>query len=276
MLSFLVSIRKALGMTTRYPISNSLVFTKVMNDNKDLCIQVVERVLGFAVKDIEYVSVENVLPSIQNRSVQLDVVVKATGKVINLEMQTYDAGDLGRRMRVHRSLMDATQIRKGAKFKDVDDNYVVFIRTFDPFGKGHARYTFRTSCEESRDVALSDGAVSYVYNAAGDLSEVDRPTAELLQFVLTNNDDEHDGLVRDLARAVDAACESEELKMGIHTWEQEMEDRYNYGVRIGREEEAARLNALLLAMAAKGATLDDAISALESADKQSLYEQYGV
>lgn len=47
---------------TRYPISNNLVFTKVMSDNKDLCIEVVERMIGLEVEDIEYVNVEHMLP----------------------------------------------------------------------------------------------------------------------------------------------------------------------------------------------------------------------
>ena len=276
----------------RYPISNSLVFTKVMSDNKGLCIQVVERVLGFAVEDIEYVHAEHMLPSIQNRSVQLDVLVKATGKVVNLEMQTYDSGDLGRRMRAHRSLMDATQIGKGTHYRDVDDNYVVFICTFDPFGEGRARYTFRTVCEESGALELDDGAISYVYNAAGDLSQVEEPIAELLEYILTNNAGKDDGLACDLARAVDIACESEELKMGIHTWEWEMRDCRDYGMRLGREEglqeglqqglqqgrdeEAARMNALLAAMTAAGVSADDIVAVIASSDRESLYEQYGV
>lgn len=265
---------------TKYPIWNNLVFTKVMSDNKELCIEVVQRLLGFEVQDIEYVSVENVMPSIYNRSVQLDVVVKATGKVVNLEMQAYDVGDLGRRMRVHRSLMDATQIRKGARFKDVDDNYVVFICTFDPFGEGHARYTFKTTCVECDSVEPADGAVSYVYNAAGDLSQVEEPVAELLEYILSNDAGRGDGLARELARAVDAACNSEELKMGIHTWEQEMEDRYDYGVRVGREEGleegASRMNALFAAMIAAGISADDIVAMVSESDKESLYEQYGV
>lgn len=284
MLSFLVSDRKASSMATRYPISNSLIFTKVMSDNKDLCIKVVERVLGFEVQDIEYVHAEHMLPSIKNRSVQLDVIVKATGKIVNLEMQTYDAGDLARRMRVHRSLMDATQIAKGEAFEEIDDNYVVFICTFDLFREGRARYTFRTMCEESTDVGLCDGAISYVYNAAGNLSEVEEPIAELLQYVLTNDVGGSDDLVQDLARAVEVACESEELKMGIHTWEQEMRDRYNYGVRIGREEGlqegfekgAARMNALFAAMIAAGVPADDIVTTIAESDVESLCERYGV
>ena len=284
MLPFLVSVRKALSMTTRYPISNNLVFTKVMNDNKDLCIQVVERVLGFAVEDIEYVHTEHMLPSIKNRSVQLDVVVKATGKVINLEMQTYNASDVGRRMRVHRSLMDATQIGKGTIYGDVDDNYVVFICTFDPFGEGRARYTFRTTCKESKDIELSDGATSYVYNAAGDVSKLEEPVAELLQYILTNDVGGSDNLVQDLARAVEVACESEELKMGVHLYEWDLQDRYREGMRVGREEGlqegfekgAARMNALFAAMIAAGVPADDIVAVIAESNIESLCEQYGV
>lgn len=227
---------------TRYPISNNLVFTKVMSDNKDLCIEVVERMIGLEVEDIEYVNVEHMLPSVHNRSVQLDVVLKATGKMVNLEMQTYNRDDIGRRMRVHRSLMDATQIGKGERFGNVDDNYV--------------------------------------YNATGDLSTLDEPTAKLLQYILTDNASASDGLVRNLEQAVRLACESEELQMGIHTLEQELTDRYDYGVCVGREEGlaegASRMSALFTAMVDAGVSSDDIVAALESVDKESLYEQYGI
>lgn len=227
---------------TRYPISNNLVFTKVMSDNKDLCIEVVERMIGLEVEDIEYVNVEHMLPSVHNRSVQLDVVLKATGKMVNLEMQTYNRDGIGRRMRVHRSLMDATQIGKGERFGNVDDNYV--------------------------------------YNATGDLSTLDEPTAKLLQYILTDNASASDGLVRNLEQAVRLACESEGLQMGIHTLEQELTDRYDYGVRVGREEglaeEASRMSALFTAMVDAGVSSDDIVAALESVDKESLYEQYGI
>lgn len=227
---------------TRYPISNNLVFTKVMSDNKDLCIEVVERMIGLEVEDIEYVNVEHMLPSVHNRSVQLDVVLKATGKMVNLEMQTYNRDGIGRRMRVHRSLMDATQIGKGERFGNVDDNYV--------------------------------------YNATGDLSTLDGPTAKLLQYILTDNASASDGLVRNLEQAVRLACESEELQMGIHTLEQELTDRYDYGVRVGREEGlaegASRMSALFTAMVDAGVSSDDIVAALESVDKESLYEQYGI
>lgn len=272
----------------RYPISNNLVFTKVMTDNKDLCIRVVERMLGLEIADIEYVHVEHKLPSISSRSVQLDVVLKATGKIINLEMQTYDHGDIGRRMRVHRSLMDATQIRKGTVYQGIEDNYVIFICTFDPFGEGRARYTFGTVCEENKGLRLDDGAVGLVYNASGDLSQVEGHTAELLKYILTNNDDTDDDLTRDLARAVEVASASEELKMGIQTWEQEMTDRYNYGVRIGkeeglqeglqagREEGASRMTALFAAMACAGVPADAIVARIAESDRDSLYEEYGV
>ena len=144
------------------------------------------------------------------------------------------------------------------------------------------------ACEEIAGLGLSDGATSYVYNAAGDLSQVEEPVAELLEYVLSNDPDGGDGLARELARAVESACDSEELKMGIHTWEQEMEDRYNYGVRIGREEGlqeglregfekgAARMNALFAAMIAAGVPADEIVATIAESDVESLCEQYGV
>lgn len=115
-----------------------------------------------------------------------------------------------------------------------------------------------------------------MYNATGDLSTLDEPTAKLLQYILTDNASTSDGLVRNLEQAVRLACESEELQMGIHTLEQELADRYDYGVRVGREEEASRMSALFTAMVDAGISSDDIVTALESVDKESLYEQYGI
>ena len=104
-----------------------------------------------------------------------------------------------------------------------------------------------------------------MYNATGDLSTLDEPTAKLLQYILTDNASTSDGLVRNLEQAVRLACESEELA-----------DRYDYGVRVGREEEASRMSALFAAMVDAGVSSDDIVTALESVDKESLYEQYGI
>ena len=115
-----------------------------------------------------------------------------------------------------------------------------------------------------------------MYNATGDLSALDEPTAKLLQYILTDNASASDGLVRNLEQAVRLACESEELQMGIHTLEQELADRYDYGVRVGREEEASRMSALFTAMVDAGVSPDDIVAVLESVDKKSLYKQYGI
>ena len=93
------------------------------------------------------VFVENLL----NRSVRLDILATdSTVRKINVEIQRSDKGAGRKRARYNSSMMDANLLRKGEKFDELPETYVVFITEHDVIGKGRtlyhiSRYIFDTN-----------------------------------------------------------------------------------------------------------------------------------
>ena len=107
----------------------------------------IQLVLRIVLEMPDLVVVENLL----NRSVRLDVLATdSTGRKINVEIQRSDKGAGRKRARYNSSMMDANLLRKGEKFDELPETYVVFITEHDVIGKGKplyhiGRYIFDTS-----------------------------------------------------------------------------------------------------------------------------------
>ena len=68
---------------------------------------------------------------------RLDVLATdSTGRKINVEIQRSDKGAGRKRARYNSSMMDANLLRKGEKFDELPETYVVFITEHDVIGKG--------------------------------------------------------------------------------------------------------------------------------------------
>ena len=55
--------------------------------------------------------------------------------------------------------------------------------TFDPFGKGLPRYTFREICEEDKRVRLNDGTTKIFYNCTYKGGDLPKDLRELYEYV---------------------------------------------------------------------------------------------
>ncbi len=113
-----------------------------------LVLRIVLEMTDLEVIDVRtQVFVENLL----NRSVRLDVLATdSTGRKINVEIQRSDKGAGRKRARYNSSMMDANLLRKGEKFDELPETYVVFITEHDVIGKGRplyhiGRYIFDTN-----------------------------------------------------------------------------------------------------------------------------------
>ena len=79
-------------------------------------------------------------------------------------MQTTDKHDLAQRPRYYQATMDVENIERGAIYKNMKDNYVIFICTFDPFKEGLPIYTFENRCVENPNKKLNDGTQKIFLN----------------------------------------------------------------------------------------------------------------
>ncbi len=102
-------------------------------------------------------------PIAQGRSIRLDILVKDnSGKMYNVEVQRSEDGAIERRARFHSSMLDSRMLKKGQKFKELMDSYVIFITETDYFKRGLAKYTIKKYIEESDEEFCDGSHIIYV------------------------------------------------------------------------------------------------------------------
>ena len=90
-------------------------------------------------------------------------------------MQTGRKKELPRRSRYYQSVADMSTTPTGAKYRNLPDNILIFICTFDPFDRALPRYTFQYTCDEDPELKLQDGTLRIFLNAtATELSDLDQ------------------------------------------------------------------------------------------------------
>ena len=72
-------------------------------------------------------------------------------------------------------------------------------RSFDPFGRGYAKYYFQNLCKEDRELYLKDGTEKIFYNCAADPEKVPENLRELYDYIRTGK------VEGDLSRRIDEA-----------------------------------------------------------------------
>lgn len=206
--------------------TNSVVFNLVMRRNPDLCKGVVEAALGFELSKISYIETEKTIqPKLTSRNVRLDVVAKADGKMIDIEMQVAYEPSLARRARYYESAMDTDALKSGIPYHELPESYVIFFCKGAPFGKGCAerRFAMMDALHPTEKMALDDGRTVVVLSA-GNWPEAESPSLSgLLKYIHTGNvDDGSDDLTSRLENAVRELREDED-NMGYMTLAEQLE-----------------------------------------------------
>lgn len=139
-----------------------------MQDEK-LCKELLEIILGVEIEKIVYNEQQKVFQDAFNgKGIRLDVYVNdEKHTVYDLEMQTSNTTELPKRTRYYHSSIDRGHLEAGEKYSKLKDTYVIFICTFDLFGKGYGKYSFETLCKENYSINLQDGRHTIFVNATG-------------------------------------------------------------------------------------------------------------
>lgn len=123
---------------------------------------------------------------------------------------------------------------------------MLFLCTFDPFGRGYAKYSFQNLCKEDRELYLKDGTEKIFYNCIADPEKVPENLRELYEYIRSGK------VGGDLSRRIDeAVCmvrkneewRSEYMKELLHDDDVREE---------GREEGESQLVKLINSMIAGG------------------------
>ncbi len=192
-------------------ITDDFMFGAVMRDPKR-CKPMLEMILGVKIDHIEYHELQKPINArYQSKSIRLDVYVEdGEGTVYDIEIQTTNKKNLPRRVRYYQGLIDVNILEKGEDYKALRKSYVIFIATYDPFGKGRYVYTFENRCREDSSIALGDDATKLVLNTKGTVGEISDELKALLRYMDGMEPDSD--YTKDLSRAVTEIKADEEWR----------------------------------------------------------------
>lgn len=171
-------------------IADDFMFGKVMED-KELCRAVLECLLNQPVGELEEIQAEREFRYITDgKPVRLDVYTRDQKSVYDAEMQNLNHQktenlELPKRSRFYQSSMDTDHLRKGKSYRELPEGKVLFICTFDPFGKGYAKYSFRNICIEDKNLYLNDGTEKIFYNSTSRSEDISENLRLLYQYITT-------------------------------------------------------------------------------------------
>ena len=93
--------------------------------------------------------------------IRMDLYVREDNSIFDAEMQNRNKRSieslfLGKRVRYYQSMIDTDFLGKRENYDKLPESTIIFICTFDPFGQGIWRYTFKNVCLESLEIAGTD------------------------------------------------------------------------------------------------------------------------
>ncbi len=223
----------------RATLSNNFIFYKVMRAHPDACQRLIEMLLGVKIKDIKMSSEETIAVDPYSKSVRLDVYVKDTGRVFDVEMQMTNTKELPERARYYQGIMDVDTLKPKQKYKDLPDSHVIFICMDDIFANSLPVNTFQNVCIEDGKTKLGDRTWKHFFIAPiCAIMSKDAEVKAFFEFLISNQ--ASDSYTDSLKSYVVDAKRSVENKMQFMTWERQraydFDDGKEAGIAIGREE----------------------------------------
>ena len=219
--------------------TNDFMFCKIMQDKK-ICKPFLEAILGIKIDHIEYLEPQKTIDiKIDAKGIRLDIYVD-DGKVIyDCEMQTSFFRNIPKRSRYYQGFIDMDLIEKGADYSRLKKSFVIFICTFDLFGRNGYVYTFENQCLEYPGLSLGDDAIKVFININGnDASHISPELKELFTFIRTSTIPKNceNPLISDMNVALQKARSNEEWRKEYMTLETMRTDYTEKGREEGREE----------------------------------------
>ena len=101
--------------------------------------------------------------------------------------------------------LNKNSLKKSGSYKDLPNTYVIFICTFDLFGKGRHIYTFKNFCAEDKEIELNDGAYTIFLNTKGTMNDVSLELKNFLNFVGTGKVVDDDTFIKTLDEKIKEA-----------------------------------------------------------------------
>ena len=225
--------------------TDDFIFSRVMHD-ENICRQVVELILGVRIGKIVYLSAQDEHKTdTDSMRIIMDVFLRDENRIITVEMQTGRKKELPRRSRYYQSVADVSTTPTGAKYRNLPDNILIFICTFDPFDRDIPRYTFQYTCDEDPTLKLQDGSLRIFLNAtANHLDSLDQKLQAFYHYLQEGVVESE--LARTISESITTLKNNSLERRHYMTWAVKMADArydgydegYEKGISIGLERGA--------------------------------------
>ena len=217
-------------------LENDFIFYKTLEQNSELCKELIEIITNHKVKSIGRVDGQKTIKvTVTSKGIRMDVrFVDDKGTEYNLEMQTTKAINLRKRTRYYQAIMDINHLGDGSDYTALGTTYIIFICTFDPFGKDRYVYTFENTCAEDETLKLGDGAKKIFLNTKGTEGNISNKLLNFLQYV--GGSSAGDEFTRRLDREVQSIRRNEKWRTEYMKFEADLMDERREGKREGLAE----------------------------------------
>ena len=209
--------------------------------NKRICKKLIEEILQIKIKKITFpISEKSIDIRTNSKSVRLDVYVIDANTIYNIEMQTTNPknnqleSELPKRTRYYQAMIDMDLIGKGKTYDELNQTYIIFICTFDPFGQGQYAYTFRNICAEDTSLELQDQTTKLFLNAKGTKGTATEHTKNFLNYVAGLP--AQDSFTRMIDTEVIKTKKEEKWRREYMTLEMELQRHRKEGIAEGMEK----------------------------------------
>lgn len=156
----------------------------VVTEDMQSCKDILEIILGRELKAIYNKEGQKVIHNLPGkRGIRLDFYVEdMDGSLFDVEMQKENVGNIPKRTRFYRALIDAPLLKSGEEtFDSLKPAYIIVICNFDLYGRGLYRYSFPNVCNEAPDLTLGDGCQTIILNTQG--KNADKTAPALIEFL---------------------------------------------------------------------------------------------
>ena len=218
-------------------LANNFIFYKVMRHHPKECQHLIEMLLGIKIEHMEMSNEETIEIDHDSHGIRLDVYVKDTGQIFDVEIQTTDTKDLPERSRYYQGLMDLDTLKSGQKYKNLKNSHVIFICMEDIFHNNLPVCTFENICLEDGKTKLNDRAYKHFFIAKNCAKMIENEEVRAFFDFLTTNKSA-DNFTSDLHSYVTNAKHNMQWRVQFMTWERQRAYDREEGIEIGSRETA--------------------------------------
>ena len=165
--------------------TDDFMFGYVLRD-PEICKTLLETLLGIQIEYVEYPELQKSISTFyESKGVRLDVYVKNSNRVFDIEIQNDFQIALPRRTRYYQSMIDMDDLLKGADYSELKESFIIFVCQFDPFKADLPCYTFKNLCLEDNNINLKDGTTKIIFNSTAYEKENNLEISAFLKYIKT-------------------------------------------------------------------------------------------